>query len=756
MVPVPKRRLMAVAITLSALIGCDLRAQSVYATSDVASARAAKAEAIPDDPASLNRQLEAIRTESVRAESEQDVPQGATLDEALERRHLLSELTLTLERHIAVLERLPEILQRKADQEAQAKTWRARGGAEPVSILEADHQREMLEDTRARVKAARMRLAFIGQRIADDERRLTAADVMVRQISEKAADGLPPDQKGRQAWLLDLAHQRARTVFAGLAEMRAAKKQEDAEIAALLALEDVQQKQLAGMKGAVVFPQSDLDVIVARLDREIGTLKKSEGRLQGNSSKSHAMLNQAQAELMAAKNTKGGLPPENRLRELERDVALWRIRVDTDDLAVDVLRRTIEVKGWERDGWRYRWLLVNGGDRSKVREGLVQLNGLIEHLEGVSRYLQVEITHLLQQGGGSESDPGALLAAELQAAYQQRAQSLRDAQSVADKLLGTFRIWAAGIQASEAHRSWLEIGRDGRAQATDALRTAWNFELFSADDSVVVDGRRVDVSRSITIGKTLGVILLVVAGALLSRHALNGLYFMAGRYFSMSKPHAATLARWSHILVVSVLFFVALYLANIPLTVFAFLGGALAIGVGFGAQVLLKNMISGIMLLVERPLRVGDIVEVGAVRGTVTQINVRSSTVLTGDGIEILVPNSTFIENNVTNWTYSNAHVRRSVSVGTSYAVPPARVEAVLMRVVDSHPEVLKTPAPSVLLDDFGTDAMHFTLRYWINYTQDADSPKIASDIRFGIAQALGEAGIEIPFAQRVVHIKRS
>jgi small-conductance mechanosensitive channel len=160
------------------------------------------------------------------------------------------------------------------------------------------------------------------------------------------------------------------------------------------------------------------------------------------------------------------------------------------------------------------------------------------------------------------------------------------------------------------------------------------------------------------------------------------------------------------------------------------------------------------MLLVERPLRLGDIVEVGTVVGTVTNISIRSSTVRTSDGIEILVPNSTFVENNVTNWTYSNPRVRRSVTVGADYAAPPKKVEAVLLAVAARHPAVLPDPPPRVLLTDFGSDAMHFTLRYWIDYGGGADGSQIASDLRFMMAEALAEAGIAIPFPQRVVHIK--
>ena len=165
-------------------------------------------------------------------------------------------------------------------------------------------------------------------------------------------------------------------------------------------------------------------------------------------------------------------------------------------------------------------------------------------------------------------------------------------------------------------------------------------------------------------------------------------------------------------------------------------------------------MISGVILLLERPLRVGDIVEVGNVRGTVTHINVRSSTVRTSDGIEILVPNSTFIENNVTNWTYSNRRVRRSVEVGTEYSAPPRKVEEILLAVAHKHPGVLDYPEPCVLLDNFGADAINFTLRYWIDYTESTDSSKIASDLRFMIADDLAAAGIDIPLPQRVVHIK--
>ena len=127
------------------------------------------------------------------------------------------------------------------------------------------------------------------------------------------------------------------------------------------------------------------------------------------------------------------------------------------------------------------------------------------------------------------------------------------------------------------------------------------------------------------------------------------------------------------------------------MTVFAFLGGALAIGIGFGTQNLLKNLISGVMLLVERPLKVGDFVQVGGISGTVSSIGLRSSVVRAGDGIETLIPNSTFVESAVTNWTYSNRRIRRKIAIGVAYSDPPREVCNLLLAEAERHGVVLRS-----------------------------------------------------------------
>jgi len=224
-----------------------------------------------------------------------------------------------------------------------------------------------------------------------------------------------------------------------------------------------------------------------------------------------------------------------------------------------------------------------------------------------------------------------------------------------------------------------------------------------------------------------------------------------------AEPAAARIVRrWLQVILVLVLFVLALDLVKIPLTVFAFLGGALAIGFGFGAQVLIKNFISGVMLLIERPIKVGDIVQIGDIVGAVTNISIRSSTIRTTDGIETLIPNSVFVESNVTNWTYSSPRVRRSVKVGVAYGSDTRKVGDTLLGVAERHGQVLKDPAPRVIFEDFGSDGLAFSLEYWIDYARGADGRLIASDLRFMIEKALAEAGIGIPFPQRDVHVDAS
>jgi small-conductance mechanosensitive channel len=186
------------------------------------------------------------------------------------------------------------------------------------------------------------------------------------------------------------------------------------------------------------------------------------------------------------------------------------------------------------------------------------------------------------------------------------------------------------------------------------------------------------------------------------------------------------------------------------LTVFA---GAVGVGIGFGLQNIASNFISGLVILAERPITIGDRVEVAGVVGQVQQIRARSTVILTNDNIAMIVPNSKFIDSPVTNWTYGDPRVRFRVPIGVAYGSDVNKVREALIAAGRSNSHVLEDPAPSVFLNKFGESSIDFELVVWSSEMSHRPS-RFKSDLNFAIEEKLREAGIAIPFPQRDLHIR--
>lgn len=259
-------------------------------------------------------------------------------------------------------------------------------------------------------------------------------------------------------------------------------------------------------------------------------------------------------------------------------------------------------------------------------------------------------------------------------------------------------------------------------------------------------------SQPITIGDILLIPLLFAMGLFTTRLLLNA---VSKRLISRkTDPNLIHLIqRIIYIVVISVLVITTLDLVNIPLTAFAFLSGAVAIGVGFGAQNIINNFISGWILMWERPIRIGDFLEIDGTKGTVEKINTRSTQFKRVDGVHLLIPNSKLLENTIINWTLVDKLVRTPVRIGVAYGSPVQQVSNLIMQAAKAQPEVLEYPAPVVLFDDFGDNALIFELNVWINSDAEAGLRQIRSNIRFDIDKRFAEHNITIAFPQRDVHL---
>jgi small-conductance mechanosensitive channel len=272
----------------------------------------------------------------------------------------------------------------------------------------------------------------------------------------------------------------------------------------------------------------------------------------------------------------------------------------------------------------------------------------------------------------------------------------------------------------------------------------WAFELFGGD------GVRITVGK-VVMG-VLGLLLALIAADGMSRWTSR----TATRRFQMAEDQKMILEKSIFIPVAATLVLAVLYWLNIPLTVFAFLGGALAIGIGFGAQNLVNNFISGIILLLERQIKVGDIIEVAGSAGKVTHLGSRCSRIRKFDGVELLVPNSAFLEKEVTNWTLADPQHRFDFSIGVAYGSPVEKVMGLLGSAIERQPEILRDPAPGVFFEAFGDSALIFRIYYWIELAGPTDSRQVGSELRCRIERDLRAAGVQMPFPQRDLHLKTS
>jgi len=211
-----------------------------------------------------------------------------------------------------------------------------------------------------------------------------------------------------------------------------------------------------------------------------------------------------------------------------------------------------------------------------------------------------------------------------------------------------------------------------------------------------------------------------------------------------------------YIVALVVLAITTLELLNVPLTAFAFVSGAIAIGVGFGAQNIINNFISGWILMWERPIRIGDFLEVGDAYGTVESINTRSTLIRRTDGVHLLIPNSALLENTVVNWTLIDDLARTKVRVGVAYGSPVKRVAELIRQATEEQEATLDDPAPVVLFEDFGDNSLVFDVFFWINAVGERDLRAIRSDIRFRIVDLFEANNIVVAFPQRDVHLDGS
>lgn len=719
--------------------------------------------------ASPGQQREIARRALAEVQAERDLteiaPPGISRQEAEERYRLLDGLIVRLTSQLNLLDERKELLSARTAAEQKVKSWTGFPEPPPYSILLVDEMRETVLAARAKARGLDSSRELFAQQDAHYLDSAKLAREQYIRVGDDLEHAQTPDARLTALWRKDLAGIRARNADA-MAAWVALRHEVLGERSAVARAElDLLERQLAEARKRMVFSRADLNKALARLTSNRFRLEQEMEASLASDALRTRVLARTQRELaaLASRYGKGvGSAATGALRDgyeaRQRAALAW---VESSRFETEVVSALIYINQSVSTFWEPRYAAVAGNNVEQQRGVLA---GFIKSREQFKPWLEY-VQHQLETFQTAEREQEARLVRidernPLRTAERDLLAARRVQREEAERLKAALvqvdvqlQSWQEDIEHVKQQRSITDRFRNWFGAASDILRRIWNFELFAVEDTLEVAGQKVVTTHGVTVGKSFGAILLFIIGygiaAFFSRHVQR---IMVGR-FGFGKQQASVIGRWLLALTAFILLIITLNLARIPLTVFAFLGGALAIGVGFGTQTIIKNFISGVLILLERKVKVGDTVDVDGALGRVTSVDLRASTILGFDGVESVIPNSTFLENKVTNWTHNNSRIRRIMRVGVAYGSRTDLVRDILAGCAERHGLVLKEPQPLVFFEDFGDNAMIFALYFWIDYGPEVNPLRVASDLRFMIEQRFTEESIAIACPQRDVHL---
>lgn len=273
------------------------------------------------------------------------------------------------------------------------------------------------------------------------------------------------------------------------------------------------------------------------------------------------------------------------------------------------------------------------------------------------------------------------------------------------------------------------------------LKSFWNTTLFVASGG------------NLTVGKVVIALALAVVGHFVSKKLSQKIVDSLGHRFRFPISTLATIRTVLFYVFYLIILFFVFRLLEVPLTIFTVLGSAVAIGVGFGSQNIVKNFLSGITVLIEQPIKVGDFVEFEGLYGVVENVGFRSTTIKTADNTHVIVPNSVFLENKVLNWTLSDDVIRGKVKVGVAYGSDLEKVKKVLMEIAKHADFILESPDPYYHFADFGASSLDFIYYFFTKAHTRKQLITAESEVRFLIDKAFREHEITIAFPQLDLHV---
>jgi potassium-dependent mechanosensitive channel len=694
------------------------------------------------------------------------LPQGVTPEELDDRRRDLEQMILTATRSIKNIAFVAEAGKTLESSRNEDAGWSGFNDKPPFSILMIDELLNERDAITANLVSSESSLANYERLLSSLRGETKAAeDTVSARILE--FQNATADTRDAAKWRMEAARAKSRVIAARAGLMQSLYDSLKDRISAAntdLALVD---RKIKVAKASSRFNDDDLAKINKASEERKTNAQKELDNITRRLKSAVASRNQAQSALdalvAATPQDPQGMPsPAVELAKFRLEVAEGR--VEAMQSLVEGLESLIQLENISYKAYQDRKAFYDATNPEQKAKALESLSQLLDRLVAWKNVAGNDISASAADLSKLESRAASITSEDPRFSLlnEQRAiksETLAMLQRISQMVTAQHKLvdrWVSEFTPKPNEEEPFHRVKKLGSSTWDTIRKIWGYQVTNYVDSVEVDGQTITGRIPVTLGMLLRALLFFVIGYWIASKIANRVQSTLVTRGHLAETNARMLRNWLMIVVGIFLAIGTLSFLKIPLTIFAFFGGALAIGLGFGMQTLIKNFISGIIVLAERKIRVGDILDVDGVVGTVAEVNTRSSIIRGADDVETMIPNSVFLENRVTNWTLTSNKMRRSIRVGVAYGTHPQKVMEILAEAADRHGLVLKEPAPFATFEDFGDNALIFNLYYWIHLGGGTNGMVVASDLRLMVDKRFAESGIGVPFPQRDMHLTTS
>lgn len=723
-----------------------------------------KAAAIDAYQQDMEKRRDQTLADLVKTQNElKDISQSDTAlrQVALGRQEYFQKLYDGYAQSVDTLKDMRRLNDKLAITQKEKDAWVPPPGTAPWKISVADELRFAIMQAQFQAHHLDQRLTILDQEIEDRKKERSKAEIELRQSNGKADIGTNPGTQNiapaneaskRQFELV------SQSLSNALLDRDAVTTERQISTLKLATL----HRTWAFYDNQFVYTDDDLKKTLDELNRKIAALRAKEQESSTKINRTLDLAATARAKIDQLQATPDTSP--ERIAQAKQD---WRM-ADSLAQAARIEREKqqalIELNSILIQMWTLRHTIYNA-DKHDVNFSDIKAKqvNLIRRLDQGLQYLTQIIAEksqsffdLSEQFKVTKDPAERVFIKNLMKPVEEEIDNSREVYAEVGRVRQMLQITDDEITSSESRRSLSQIFNTIKTTAWSIGKSIWNYEIIAIDDVMLVDGREVKIKRSVTIGKSLGALTILIVGFMVITRIIRRTLQLAVSKGNLGVSKSVVIGRWLAIIAGITLIVTAFNLVEIPLSAFAFFGGALAIGVGFGTQNMLKNLISGVMLLIEKPIRIGDLVEVDGVTGTVTSIGIRFSTIHGSQGTDTLIPNSALVEQKLVNWTYSTPDVRKDIKITVGYNSDPKQVQDILLELSNSHPSVIRTPSPLVTLEDFGDNGLVFNLQCWMKVEAGLNAVRVLSELRLRILEAFNDAGIELPYPQRMMQLDKN